>query len=108
MQEQYKSRPFPSLSHPLLSPRFPWEQGELKPFPVFLSCLLLFLLWDFSAHTCLFFPCCVFSPHATVEGWCGFERGWAEVSAGLVLCGFSRSSWSSFGLREMVFLIVLG
>ena len=28
VQEHYKSGPFSSLSHPLLSPPSPWEQGE--------------------------------------------------------------------------------
>ncbi|XP_074748068.1 feather keratin 1-like [Strix uralensis] len=32
MLEQYISRPFPSLSHPLLLPPSPWEQGFLSTY----------------------------------------------------------------------------
>ena len=52
VQEQYKSGPFSSLSHPLFSPPSPWEEGEseapsLPPprFPLgFLSVYLPFVL----------------------------------------------------------------
>ena len=65
VQEHYKSGPFSSLSHPLLSPPSPWNKVSLKPF---LLLLLLLLLWDFSAQTCPFVPCGVLEVLVMGEG----------------------------------------
>ena len=47
MQEQYKSRNFSSLSHPLLSPPSPLEQGEYEA-------LVLLLISSFSSSSGLY------------------------------------------------------
>ena len=64
VQEQYKSGPFSSLSHPLLSPPPPWNKVSLKPFLL----LVVVLLQCISTHTCPFVPCRVLERLVVGEG----------------------------------------